>query len=989
MWGSPGTWFNWADFSLADATAEWVWHTPEALLDAPYDSAFYYASLSLPAPATLILSFTADNGLDVSIDGVLRASQADWSSLGTVLVALGAGEHVVELRASNWGGPAGAIFSAVDASTREVLLNTGVAHRGAWGVSATRCDDGSGIASSAPPAVVQSAGGATPAGGGADDASYVDYPTFYDSPAPAAVECAALSADAFPGPLSPIFYVAPAAMRGGWFTWFDFSAIDAAANWIWYTPNAVADAPTGEAFFYATLSLDAPADVLISMSADNQVDVSVNGALQGSNVDWGGAVTVRAALPAGANGVAVRGVNWGGPAGLIVSFRDAATEAVLLNTGSDFQAVWGWSACGAAAPAGAAPAGALVQPLAAPPPPPAVDCAALAPGAYPLHDVFYTAPAHMSGGWFSWFNFAGVDAGAAWIWTTPNAAADAAAGEAFFYATITVAQPTTALVSMSADNQVDVSINGVFRGTVADWGAQASLWVPLAAGANAIELRGVNWGGPAGLIASFRDASTGDVLLNTGSVFQADWKWSPCGTPPPPAPPTPPGPPPAPPVPPAADATPVSVPCSASTPREAVQYVAPARMQGAGFAWLDFSTIDAGANWIWNVPSAVADAAASEVYFQATLAVAATTDAVAFFTADNAAELRVNGDVVGAIGDWGASATATFTLQPGDNDIAVRATNWGGPAGLIASIRDASTGAVLLNTGAAAQSAWTWCGQDVTVDDLVVTTSLSFADATTVDVAMLAAILAVIADETGVALVNVALQAAPAGAVRRQLLQAAGVSLTLSISGNGGNMTQAAAIAAILASPTTLMRVAAAAGGQSVRLASLPTVSARVSAAVLSAGGTPPSTSVVVVVPTAPPGPVAVPAPVRGATPAPTPAGGATTPAAPGGPVVPTPTSGAAVVPGAVVPTPAATASTPPAVSGGGATPAAPAAQGAPPSPVTSGAAAVLLAGSTPPTAVAAQQPAAASAAAALGGAHALPAQLLAALLCIAVGLAA
>ena len=601
-------------------------------------------------------------------------------------------------------------------------------------------------------------------------------------------------------------------------------------------------------------------------SADNQVDVYVGGLFVGTNANSGAISTAAVSLPAGNSIIVLRATNWGGPAGVIFSLADAQSGATLLNTGNASQAAaWAWSPCGGDLGAVNKATAGTVAPVMAPPP--SVDCTQFAdPSEYPYTQPFFTASGSMSGSFFAWSGgVAAVDPTAAFVWSTPAAVVDAPVNTAYYNATVVAAALKPVTIYASADNQVDVFLNGLFVGSNADWSTTATLSATLLAGVNTVELRAANWGGSAGLIMTMLDEH-GAVLLNTGSpTFIDSWSVSPCSVLFPPAPPpaafapAPPG-----------AAGPNSVACTAETQRASVYLTAPAHATGNGYAWADFSIVDASAAWIWNTPNAASEAPSAQAFFSATLTLAAPTDVLLFFTADNSADVSLNGTVVASLSDWSKVGSVAASLPAGDTPVSVSAINWGGPAGMILSVRDAVTGAVLLNTGAANASAWSWCGAPVTVDTLVVSTELSAlmqggalsGDAT-------AALAAAIALQTGVDVGSVTVGGAafvatpgaagsppaagslapptlappsivadPAGSGssapnaissaagrRRRLLD---VSLPIVISGIGANESTAQAVAAMLGSPTTLMRLAAAAGVGSVRLASQPAVSARV-----------------------------------------------------------------------------------------------------------------------------------------------------------------
>jgi hypothetical protein len=116
-------------------------------------------------------------------------------------------------------------------------------------------------------------------------------------------------------------------------------------------------------------------------------------------------------------------------------------------------------------------------------------------------------------------------------------------------------------------------------------------------------------------------------------------------------------------------------------------FTAPARMSGGSFAWLDFTSVDATAAYVWHTADAVAGAPADSALYRATVTVARDTPVIMSFTADNAVDVAVNGALAGSFNAWVWYGTATATLRAGNNSVVLRGTNWGGPAGLIFSMR--------------------------------------------------------------------------------------------------------------------------------------------------------------------------------------------------------------------------------------------------------------------------------------------------------------
>jgi len=110
------------------------------------------------------------------------------------------------------------------------------------------------------------------------------------------------------------------------------------------------------------------------------------------------------------------------------------------------------------------------------------------------------------------------DASAQWIWNTPSAAVDAPAGvNVFMQALYTNNTQTTqtGVVFCGIDNSGELFVNDVSVGTIPSWTPATSFNVTLLPGVNKIVVRGVNAGGPAGMV--FTMSVGGTVVLRSGS----------------------------------------------------------------------------------------------------------------------------------------------------------------------------------------------------------------------------------------------------------------------------------------------------------------------------------------------------------------------------------------------------------------------------------------------------------------------------------------
>jgi hypothetical protein len=86
-----------------------VWTHPGMSGAAPGTVSVTYTTV-LEVGGTFTLRVSADNAIDVSIDGVPRGSNGDWAYYNDSFVDLTAGSHTIVCTATNYGGPA--MFSA-------------------------------------------------------------------------------------------------------------------------------------------------------------------------------------------------------------------------------------------------------------------------------------------------------------------------------------------------------------------------------------------------------------------------------------------------------------------------------------------------------------------------------------------------------------------------------------------------------------------------------------------------------------------------------------------------------------------------------------------------------------------------------------------------------------------------------------------------------------------------------------------------------------
>ena len=193
--------------------------------------------------------------------------------------------------------------------------------------------------------------------------------------------------------LQPLLFTAPAIMNGGWYRWFQFN-FDKTANYVWHTPNAIIDAAIGDAWYTTTISLAAPVMATVGATADDAIQVFINGNLVTAISDWHWVAIQGVLLPAGESLIELHVTNNGGPAGAIFSLKSQADNSVITNTGNALLSQWGWSSARCAAGAelvfgAAADTG-------------AGDCFTMPEADFPMNPVQWVAPSNMTGDYWSW-----------------------------------------------------------------------------------------------------------------------------------------------------------------------------------------------------------------------------------------------------------------------------------------------------------------------------------------------------------------------------------------------------------------------------------------------------------------------------------------------------------------------------------------------------------------------------------------------------------
>uniref|UniRef100_A0A6C0D9Q7 Uncharacterized protein n=1 Tax=viral metagenome TaxID=1070528 RepID=A0A6C0D9Q7_9ZZZZ len=138
----------------------------------------------------------------------------------------------------------------------------------------------------------------------------------------------------------PKVFVAADYNRG---PWGRSNFIDPKAKWVWYTPNAAANAPVNNIrsamtlFNIFTYNGSQFRDVEIRGHCDNIGVIYLNGKKLGKKDMWWDEFNYKAKIQPGTNTIAVSVINEGGPAGLILTVKEANSNWIFIDTDENWR----------------------------------------------------------------------------------------------------------------------------------------------------------------------------------------------------------------------------------------------------------------------------------------------------------------------------------------------------------------------------------------------------------------------------------------------------------------------------------------------------------------------------------------------------------------------------------------------------------------------------------------------------------------------------
>jgi hypothetical protein len=109
---------------------------------------------------------------------------------------------------------------------------------------------------------------------------------------------------------------------------------------------------------------------------------------------------------------------------------------------------------------------------------------------------------------------------------------------------------------------------------------------------------------------------------------------------------------------------------------------------------------DSSAQWIWATTNADVSASLDPVWFRRIFTVSTSATLNVAITVDNTYVVYLDGSSLGTGNNWQQVGSYTSTVGPGYHVLAINATNTGGPAGLLVSVKNTGTGQVIFRSDA-------------------------------------------------------------------------------------------------------------------------------------------------------------------------------------------------------------------------------------------------------------------------------------------------
>ena len=109
---------------------------------------------------------------------------------------------------------------------------------------------------------------------------------------------------------------------------------------------------------------------------------------------------------------------------------------------------------------------------------------------------------------------------------------------------------------------------------------------------------------------------------------------------------------------------------------------------------------DSNAQWIWGTTNANVSARLDPVWFRRTFNVSTAVTLNVAIATDDTYVVYLDGSTLGIGSNWQQVGSYTSTVGPGYHVLAINATNTGGPAGLLVSVKNTGTGRVIFRSDA-------------------------------------------------------------------------------------------------------------------------------------------------------------------------------------------------------------------------------------------------------------------------------------------------